>query len=165
MIVAFDADILCLLLYPSITPPIDPGTGKPVERARARLQHLVTELEASRARIVVPAPALAEFLVVAGDRGPEERNAAGPGGPRGAGTTARCTMKGRRPLCGGMAEWLKAAVLKTVGRESVSWVRIPVPPPRFDSKSFIFNGLAAGITGEPLSVSHISPWGWRCSCR
>ncbi len=71
MIVAFDADILCLLLYPSITPPIDPGTGKLVERARARLQHLVTELEASRARIVVPAPALAEFLVVAGDRGPD----------------------------------------------------------------------------------------------
>ena len=71
MIVAFDADILCLLLYPSITPPIDPGTGKPVEHARARLQHLVTELETSRARIVVPAPALAEFLVVAGDRGPD----------------------------------------------------------------------------------------------
>ena len=30
---------------------------------------------------------------------------------------------------GGMAERLKAAVLKTVRRESVSWVRIPVPPP------------------------------------
>lgn len=71
MIVAFDADILCLLLYPSIAPPIDPGTGEPVERARARLQHLVAELEATRARIVLPAPALAEFLVVAGDRGPD----------------------------------------------------------------------------------------------
>ena len=56
MIVAFDADILCLLLYPSIAPPIDPGTGRPVERALARLQHLVAELEASRARIVLPAP-------------------------------------------------------------------------------------------------------------
>lgn len=72
MIVAFDADILCLLLlYPSIAPPIDPGTGRPVERARARLQHLVAELEANRARIVLPAPALAEFLVVAGDSGPD----------------------------------------------------------------------------------------------
>ena len=28
-----------------------------------------------------------------------------------------------------MAERLKAAVLKTVERESVPWVRIPVPPP------------------------------------
>ena len=28
-----------------------------------------------------------------------------------------------------MAEWLKAAVLKTVGGETRSWVRIPVPPP------------------------------------
>ena len=29
---------------------------------------------------------------------------------------------------GGMAEWLMAAVLKTVMRESVSGVRIPLPP-------------------------------------
>ena len=28
-----------------------------------------------------------------------------------------------------MAEWLKAPVLKTGRRESVSWVRIPPPPP------------------------------------
>ena len=30
-----------------------------------------------------------------------------------------------------MAEWLKAAVLKTVGGETRSWVRIPVPPPYY----------------------------------
>ncbi len=30
---------------------------------------------------------------------------------------------------GGVAEWLNAAVLKTVVRESVPWVRIPPPPP------------------------------------
>ena len=29
---------------------------------------------------------------------------------------------------GGMAEWFKAAVLKTVGRETVPGVRIPLPP-------------------------------------
>jgi hypothetical protein len=29
---------------------------------------------------------------------------------------------------GGMAEWLKAAVLKTVERETVPGVRIPLPP-------------------------------------
>ena len=31
-------------------------------------------------------------------------------------------------LSGGMAEWFKAAVLKTVGRETVPGVRIPLPP-------------------------------------
>ena len=32
--------------------------------------------------------------------------------------------------CGGMAEWLMAAVLKTAVPERVSGVRIPLPPPR-----------------------------------
>ena len=31
--------------------------------------------------------------------------------------------------CGGMAEWLKAAVLKTASRVIVTGVRIPLPPP------------------------------------
>ena len=31
---------------------------------------------------------------------------------------------------GGVAEWLKAPVLKTGRDESPSWVRIPPPPPR-----------------------------------
>jgi hypothetical protein len=31
---------------------------------------------------------------------------------------------------GGMAEWLKAAVLKTVNGETRSGVRIPLPPPK-----------------------------------
>ena len=30
---------------------------------------------------------------------------------------------------GGMAEWTMAAVLKTVMQATVSWVRIPLPPP------------------------------------
>src|SRR5262249_26071880 len=34
-----------------------------------------------------------------------------------------------RPLCGGMAEWLKAHAWKACIRETVSWVRIPLPPP------------------------------------
>jgi hypothetical protein len=34
-----------------------------------------------------------------------------------------------RNPCGGVAERLKAAVLKTVRPERVSWVRIPPPPP------------------------------------
>ena len=30
---------------------------------------------------------------------------------------------------GGMAEWTNATVLKTVISATVSWVRIPLPPP------------------------------------
>ena len=42
-------------------------------------------------------------------------------------TTKSITLAGAR--CGGMAEWLMAAVLKTVVPERVSGVRIPLPPP------------------------------------
>ena len=38
--------------------------------------------------------------------------------------------------CGGVAEWLKAAVLKTAVRGTVPWVRIPPPPPTFASARF-----------------------------
>ena len=58
--------------------------------------------------------------------------------PRGGGTAAaQNEVKCATALCnrfaentnGGVAEWLKAAVLKTVRPERVSWVRIPPPPP------------------------------------
>ena len=44
------------------------------------------------------------------------------------------TFQNRRTVAkslstGGLAEWSNAAVLKTVGRESVPRVRIPEPPP------------------------------------
>jgi hypothetical protein len=37
---------------------------------------------------------------------------------------------------GGMAEWLKAHAWKACIRETVSWVRIPLPPPRLCSRLF-----------------------------
>ena len=46
--------------------------------------------------------------------------------------TASCGIMGVRRFgaaSGGMAEWFKAAVLKTVVRETVPGVRIPLPPP------------------------------------
>jgi Phage integrase family len=43
---------------------------------------------------------------------------------------------------GGVAERLKAAVLKTVRPERVSWVRIPPPPPKF---RFSFHRLARSL--------------------
>ena len=44
-------------------------------------------------------------------------------------------------LCGEMAEWSNAPVLKTDGRESVPRVRIPVPPPLIFIKVFQNNVL------------------------
>ena len=38
-------------------------------------------------------------------------------------------------MYGGMAEWLKAAVLKTASRKSGTWVRILLPPPAYAKAS------------------------------
>lgn len=71
MLVAFDADVLSLLLHPSAAPPNDPVTGVPVERALERLEYLVAELERQKARVVIATPALSEFLVIADEAGPD----------------------------------------------------------------------------------------------
>ena len=42
----------------------------------------------------------------------------------------------RRSIPGGMAEWLKALAWKACIRETVSWVRIPLPPPTRRSQMF-----------------------------
>ena len=71
MLVAFDADVLSMVLNPSIDPPIDPSTGQPTERTKERLEYLLAELENDKARIIIPSPALSEFLVIADDSGPD----------------------------------------------------------------------------------------------
>jgi hypothetical protein len=48
---------------------------------------------------------------------------------------------------GGMAEWLKAAVLKTASRKSGTWVRILLPPPIYAKASI---GKPAYLTNEAL---------------
>src|SRR6266571_6561760 len=40
-----------------------------------------------------------------------------------------CTPRDGIARSGGMAEWLKAHAWKACIRETVSWVRIPLPPP------------------------------------
>ena len=50
--VAFDATFLTLLFHPSATPPADRKTGKPVERAHERVQHLIATLERDKASVV-----------------------------------------------------------------------------------------------------------------
>jgi predicted nucleic acid-binding protein len=64
--VVFDAGILLLLLSADVEPPLAPDTQRPVDRARDRIDHLVSEPEASKTKIIVPTPALSEILVKAG---------------------------------------------------------------------------------------------------
>lgn len=70
MIVGVDATALGRLINPKGTPPDDPETGRPVNRAEDRIRKLISDLERDRSTIVIPTPALAEALVVAGDAGP-----------------------------------------------------------------------------------------------
>ena len=74
MLVAFDTQFIALLLHPSATVPNDPSTGAPVTNAAGRIALLVSTLEAQGATILIPAPALAEFLVLAGSDGPTYLN-------------------------------------------------------------------------------------------
>jgi len=69
MQVVFDNTFLALLLHPTAKPPLDPDTRKPVERCQERIEHLVESLQHEGARILIPTPVLAEFLVLAGRDG------------------------------------------------------------------------------------------------
>jgi hypothetical protein len=71
MIVAFDTGMLSLSLHQKAQFPHVPGTDAPVQQPKERIQFLVDELTNDRATIVIPAPALAEFLVVVEEAGPE----------------------------------------------------------------------------------------------
>jgi hypothetical protein len=67
--VAFDASFLLPLFSPDVPSPIDPGTKKPLEFMKERLDHLVDVLEKSSTKIIIPTPALSELLVRAGNAG------------------------------------------------------------------------------------------------
>src|SRR5229473_643573 len=62
--------------------------------------------------------------------------------------TRSMVLSAKFPVCnvGGVAEWLNAAVLKTVRLERVSGVRIPPPPP-----SFLSNESELGVLAAPHS--------------
>lgn len=72
--VAFDSGFLGLLLHKEAKPPNDPATGSPTLRAAERIDNLVEVLDSSRERILIPTPALSEFLVLAGDEASEYIN-------------------------------------------------------------------------------------------
>ena len=69
--VSVDAGILSLFLHPTAKPPNDPGTKKPVDKAHERVEQLIDDLDKAKERIIIPTPALSEFLVLAGASGPQ----------------------------------------------------------------------------------------------
>ena len=71
MPVAFDADVLSLVLNPELDPPTDPTTGQPVTKLAKRLELLIADLHRAKTRVVLPAPAVSEFLVIADESGPD----------------------------------------------------------------------------------------------
>ena len=70
MIVAFDASILIYVIDDQAKPPVDPATGKAVDRCHERVAHLLANLQEQNAKIIIPTPALAEVLVRAAKGGP-----------------------------------------------------------------------------------------------
>ncbi len=71
MPVVFDNSFLALMFGPVRTPPIDPRTNKTVDRAGERIDALVERLAKAQVRILIPTPALCEFLCVADRNGSE----------------------------------------------------------------------------------------------
>ena len=67
---AIDATTLSLLVDPDADIPADEKTGKRPECARERLDFLIETLDAERVKLLVPAPALSEVLILAEDAGP-----------------------------------------------------------------------------------------------
>ncbi len=68
--VLFDASMLSLLLHPGAKTVTDPK-GKPITDAQSRVEYLVDGLDKGKTKILIPTPALAEFLVLVGPAGPQ----------------------------------------------------------------------------------------------
>lgn len=66
MTVLFDTSTLLLALDPGAKPPLDPTTGQPIDHAKQRVEYLIRALSKARAKVLIPAPVLAEVLVHAG---------------------------------------------------------------------------------------------------
>src|SRR5689334_5652673 len=67
--VLFDTNFLAILLTDTARIPPDPNTGQPYERARERVEFLVQSLQDQGAKVLIPTPALAEFLIFAHPEG------------------------------------------------------------------------------------------------
>lgn len=65
-----DAAQIGFLVSTDAAVPTDVQTGLPIERAKERIEHVIAELDRQQHTLIVPTPALAEVLVLAGDAGP-----------------------------------------------------------------------------------------------
>ena len=70
MRVAIDASVLAYLFDGQVSAPVGPD-GQVIGDCKERVEHLVAELQQSKATLIVPAPALAEILVYAGAAAPD----------------------------------------------------------------------------------------------
>lgn len=64
--VVFDTSFLALAFDNSYAPPIDPATGKKLDRCADRISNLIGTLSLSKQRVLIPTPVLAEYLVKGG---------------------------------------------------------------------------------------------------
>ena len=65
--ICIDNTLLVLLFHPDAKAPDDPNTNQPIERLRDRLDFLIETWKEKREKIIIPTPALSEFLVKAQD--------------------------------------------------------------------------------------------------
>jgi hypothetical protein len=67
--IAFDANILGIALCSTSGDIVDPSTKQQIDRPTDRVNLLIAELDAKDEQILIPMPALAEFLVMVGASG------------------------------------------------------------------------------------------------
>lgn len=71
--IVIDNTLLSLLLHPKARPPKD-ATGKPIARLEDRLELLIQDWEEDNETVLIPAPVLSEFLILADKDGPTYLN-------------------------------------------------------------------------------------------
>jgi hypothetical protein len=62
---AIDQSFLELIIHPKGRAPNDPTTGKPIERLPDRIDELTASWEQDGETIIIPTPALSQFLILA----------------------------------------------------------------------------------------------------
>src|ERR1051326_205419 len=68
--IAVDNTFLSLLFHPDAKPPNNPQTGAPIHRLNERIDDLMEQWRIDRESILIPTPALSEFLFLADNDGP-----------------------------------------------------------------------------------------------
>lgn len=64
--VVFDTSVLAISFDKNAAVPLDPSTGVPIADCQARIDYLLKNLGASKVRIIIPTPVVAEFMVMGG---------------------------------------------------------------------------------------------------